>query len=174
MIVKNLIRQNLGAVAGYNAKAERARSGQLLYSNVASVTPADIEKEMGAVAALRPRVLQPGVHMVLALHPADAHKASDLLFMALVNEYRERMGLGMSQTVIWRHYDKPHPHIHGLFNRVTVDDTVVGMWNLKRKLEAFQRDMCQQHGLTELVPDDFEQVHPELGREVSAGMKCGF
>lgn len=173
MIVKNLIRQNLGGVAGYNAKAERAGHGQLLYSNVASTSASEIEQEMGAIAALRPRVLQPGVHMVMALHPSDALKVTDLMFMEMVDEYRRRVGLDMSQAVVWRHHDKPHPHIHGLFNRVAVTDEVVGMWNLKRKLDAFQADMCSRYGLKALQPKEFDGVHPELssGR---GGMKFGF
>lgn len=162
MLVKNMVRQNLGAVAGYNAKSVREGHGQLLFSNVASSAAKDIQREMGAIAALRPRVKQPGVHTVIAVHPDDAPRVSNLLLLEVVLEYRKRMNLEDAQTVVWRHTDKPHPHIHILFNRVTASNAVVSMWNVKRKVDAFARDMCQRFGLKQLLPDDFEALHPEL------------
>jgi Relaxase/Mobilisation nuclease domain len=164
MLVKNLVRQNLGAVAGYNAKTVSQGGGQLLFSNVASDSASDIEKEMGAIAALRPRVRQPGVHTVMAIHPDDESKVSNLMLLEMVTEYRKRMKLEEAQTVVWRHTDRPHPHLHILFNRVTAADAVVSMWNVKRKVDAFSRDMCQRYGLKTLLSEEFEQVHPELSR----------
>ena len=162
MIAKHFIRQNLGAVAGYNEKAIRNHGAIVLYSNVASQSAHEIERELDVWAATRPRVLQPGIHLVIALHPIDESLASDLLFLAILHEYRQRFGLTESQTVVWRHFDKPHPHIHCLMNRVTTDGGVVPMWNLRSKLKKFQIDMEKLHGLRGLEETDFKQIHPEL------------
>jgi Relaxase/Mobilisation nuclease domain len=164
MLVKNLVRKNIGAVAGYNSKSVRQGHGQLLYSNVASSAAKDIAQELGAIAALRPRVKQPGVHTVIAMHPDDAPKVANLMLLEIVLEYRRRMNLEDAQTVVWRHTDKPHPHIHILFNRVTPSDAVVSMWNVKRKVDAFSRDMCERFGLKPLLSDEFDAVHPELAQ----------
>jgi len=135
---------------------------------VASSAAKDIQREMGAIAALRPRVKHSGVHTVIAMHPDDAPKVSNLLFLEVVLEYRKRMNLEDAQTVVWRHTDQPHPHIHILFNRVTASNAVVSMWNVKRKVDAFARDMCQRYGLKPLRSDEFEALHPELrsGRDL--------
>jgi hypothetical protein len=162
VITKHFIRQNIGAVAGYNAKAIRDHDAIVLYSNVASKSAHEIERELDAWASTRPRVLQPGIHLVIALHPSDEPIASDLLFLAILQEYRQRFGLTESQTVVWRHFDKPHPHIHCLMNRVTTGGSVVPMWNLRSKLKKFQFDMEKLHGLQCLDETDFKQIHPEL------------
>lgn len=164
MLVKNLVRQNIGAVAGYNAKSIREGNGQLLFSNVASGSAKEIQREMGAIAALRPRVKKPGVHTVIAMHPDDAPKVTNLMLLEIVLEYRRRMNFADAQTVVWRHTDRPHPHMHILFNRVTASDAVVSMWNVKRKVDAFSRDMCERFGLKPLLSDEFDAVHPELAQ----------
>lgn len=164
MLVKNLVRQNLGAVVAYNSKTVGRADGQLLFSNVASISVSEIAKEMGAIAALRPRVKQPGVHTVIAMHPDDEPRVSNLMLLAMVSEYRRRMNLEHAQTVVWRHTDRPHPHIHILFNRVTVADAVISMWNVKRKVDAFAKDMCQRYGLKPLLSDEFDAAHPELAQ----------
>ena len=164
MLVKNLIRKSFGAVAGYNAKTARLGHCQLLFSNVASRSAKEIQREMGAIAALRPRVKQPVVHTVMAMHPKDEARVSNLMLLTMVLEYRRRMGLDDAQTVVWRHTDKPHPHIHILFNRVTASDAVVSMWNVKRKVDAFTRDMCERFELKPLLSDEFDAAHPELAQ----------
>ena len=162
MIAKHFIRQNIGAVAGYNAKAMRDHAAKVLYSNVASDQAHAIEQELDAWAATRPRVIQPGIHTVIALHPNDKSIATDLMFLQILEEYRQRLGLTESQTIAWRHFDKPHPHIHCLMNRVTTGGGVVAMWNLRSKLKKFQTDMDKLYGLTCLDETDFKQIHPEL------------
>lgn len=173
MMVKNLVRQHIAAVAGYNDKAVQAGCGEVIFSNVASRTASAIGREMDAIAALRPRVLKPGVHTVIALHPADGQRVSNRMWVEMVLEYRQRMGLEEGQVVVWRHTDKPHPHIHCLFNRVTVNDKVIGMWNMKRKLDAFASDMRRQYGLRGLLEQEFHDIHPELSQPKTRGVGFG-
>lgn len=162
MLVKNLIREHIGAVAGYNSKAVRKADGEVIQTNLASSSAHGIEQEMGAVAALRPRVIKPGVHSVIAMHPDDKEKVTNQMLVEIVKEFRQRMGLEQAQTVVWRHHDTAHPHVHCLLNRVTVDNKVVSMWNLKRKVQAFESDMCRKYGLRKLLEEEFDEVHPEL------------
>lgn len=162
MIVKNLIRDCTAAVVGYNIRTVREEGGHVIFSNLVSESASGIGREFGTISANRPRVKKPSVHMVMALHQDDEKKVDDWIFAELAHEYRRRLGLDLAQAIIWRHTDKPHPHIHCLINRVTLDDRVVSMWNLRRKVEAFTSEMCRRHGFRALDAAEFDDVHPEL------------
>ena len=69
-------------------------------------------------AGLSSRTKKPVAHFVLAFSPHDAPRIDNILLGQLANEYLQKMGYDDNQFVAFRHYDKEHPHIHIVVNRV--------------------------------------------------------
>lgn len=69
-------------------------------------------------AGLSSRTKKPVAHFVLAFSPHDAPRIDNTILGQLANEYLQKMGYDDNQFVAFRHYDKEHPHIHIVVNRV--------------------------------------------------------
>ena len=57
-------------------------------------------------------------HISLSFAPEDTPKLSDKLMADIAKEYLRRMSIVNTQYIISRHHDKPHPHVHIVYNRV--------------------------------------------------------
>ena len=64
-------------------------------------------------------------HLSLSFAPEDAPKLSNRLMADIANEYLRRMGIVNTQYIISRHHDKPHPHVHIVYNRVNNDGNAI-------------------------------------------------
>jgi hypothetical protein len=69
------------------------------------------------------RKMKPGLgqavgHITLNWSPNDKPKLSDELMVAVAHEYLLKMRIKDTQLLIVRHHDKPHPHLHIIYNRV--------------------------------------------------------
>ena len=69
-------------------------------------------------AELSSRTKKPVAHFVLAFSPHDTTQLTDKKLENIVLEYLRRMGYNNNQFVAFRHFDKEHPHIHIIVNRV--------------------------------------------------------
>jgi hypothetical protein len=168
MIAIPLLRSSFGKVAGYNEKNVRERDGVLIFSNVASTDPFQRERELNAVAARRPKVNKCAVHLIVALHPEDASRATPLRFVKWLLQIRQFLGFDHCQTVAWQHFDKKHPHIHMLMNRVPLDGPPISLWGKRRALNEFCSQLAEADGLRHASRREFEADHPhELNSEGS-------
>lgn len=57
-------------------------------------------------------------HISLSFAPEDTPKLSDGLMADIAKEYMRRMGIVNTQYAVFRHHDKPHAHVHIVYNRV--------------------------------------------------------
>lgn len=159
MIVMFKVGDGSGAGACYNTK-KVDDSAELLCATLAQTTdPFQIGREFDSISALRPRVLKPIVHLVIAISPRDHRKGSTVNFKFWLTQLQEVMGLEKSQVIAWQHLDRPHPHIHALINRVTADSKVISVWGLRQKIADYvqvQRNNFQLAGVTKReFLDDF-------------------
>ena len=69
-------------------------------------------------AGLSARTKKPVGHFILSFSPHDALRINDNLLGQIVNDYLKRMGYDDNQVVAFRHFDKEHPHVHIMVNRV--------------------------------------------------------
>lgn len=150
MIVLFKVGDGSGAGASYNTKKVED-SAELLCATLAQTTdPFQIGREFDSISALRPRVLKPIVHLVIAISPMDQNKGSTVNFKFWLTQLQKVMGLEKSQLIAWQHVDRPHPHIHALINRVTADSKVISVWGLHQKIENYvqvQRNNFQLAGV---------------------------
>lgn len=155
MIVLFKVGDGSGPGACYNTKKVGV-SAQLLCSTLAHTTdPFQIGREFDSISALRPRVLKPIVHLLIAISPTDHAKGSSVNFKFWLTQLQEVMGLEKSQLIAWQHLDRPHPHIHVLLNRVIAESSVVSVWGLRKKIDDFVAIQRQGYGLAGVKKKEF-------------------
>lgn len=77
-----------------------------------------ITKSFVAQTELNSRVSKPVGHISLDFSVQDKAKLNNELLLKIADDYLNKMGIVNTQFIIARHYDKEHPHIHIVFNRV--------------------------------------------------------
>lgn len=80
---------------------------------------------MASHAASNYHVHNPAKHLFITWSPEDAHRLTDSVMTEYCLEYLRRMGYTNTQTLIYRHLDKSHPHAHVVLNRVDYDSNVL-------------------------------------------------
>ena len=98
-------------------------------------------------AGLSCRTKKPVAHFVLAFSPHDAPRINNAILGQLVNDYLQRMGYDDNQFVAFRHYDKEHPHVHVIMNRVNFKGKCTKDSHEKDKNVKVCKDLTQKFGL---------------------------
>ena len=86
-------------------------------------------------------------HISLSFAPEDTPKLSDTLMAGMAKEYLRRMGIGNTQYVISRHHDKPHPHVHIVYNRVDNDGNAITGDQGFHKSARITQALTREYGL---------------------------
>lgn len=87
-------------------------------------------------------------HISLNFAPEDAPKLSAKLMADIAKEYLRRMGIVNTQYVMSRHRDKPHPHVHIVYNRVDNDGNAITGDQAFRKSARITQALTREYGLT--------------------------
>ena len=87
-------------------------------------------------------------HISLSFAPEDTPKLSDKLMADIAKEYLRRMGIVNTQYIISRHHDKPHPHVHIVYNRVDNDGNSISGDQNFRKSARITQELTREYGLT--------------------------
>ena len=87
-------------------------------------------------------------HISLSFAPEDTPKLSDKLMADIAKEYLRRMGIVNTQYIISRHHDKPHPHVHIVYNRVNNDGNAISGDQNFRKSARITQELTREYGLT--------------------------
>ncbi len=98
-------------------------------------------------AGLSSRTKKPVAHFVLAFSPHDAPNINNTMLEQLVNDYLKRMGYDDNQFVAFRHYDKEHPHVHVIVNRVNFKGKCTKDSHEKDKNIKVCKDLTREYGL---------------------------
>lgn len=97
---------------------------------------------------LNDRVKCPVGHHILSFSPDDTAKLNDEKMLEIANLYLRRMGIVNTQLMIVRHYDRKHPHVHIIFNRVNNDGKTISDKNDRWRAIKICRDLTMRNGLT--------------------------
>ena len=69
-------------------------------------------------ASMNPRISKMAGHISLNFSKHDKERLSNEMMTKIAIEYMTKMNIVNTQYLIGRHFDKEHPHIHILYNRV--------------------------------------------------------
>lgn len=86
-------------------------------------------------------------HISLNFAPEDTPKLSDRLMADIAKEYLRRMGIVNTQYVVFRHHDKPHAHVHIVYNRVDNDGNAISGDQGFRKSARITQALTREYGL---------------------------
>ncbi|CAN5494181.1 hypothetical protein BH09BAC6_BH09BAC6_34030 [soil metagenome] len=86
-------------------------------------------------------------HIALSWSPEDKDKLNDEKMVSIAKEYLQRMEIQDTQLLIVKHKDRPHPHIHIVYNRVDNDGkTIPDNFQRKRNIKI-SRELTLKHGM---------------------------
>ncbi|WP_167604558.1 relaxase/mobilization nuclease domain-containing protein [Maribellus sediminis] len=106
-----------------------------------------ITKSFVAQTELNSRVSKPVGHISLDFSVQDKAKLSSVFLLKIADDYLNRMGIIYTQFIIARHYDKEHPHIHIVFNRVNNQGKTISNKNDRYRSEKICKELTRKNDL---------------------------
>ncbi len=106
-----------------------------------------IIKSFVAQTELSSRVTKPVGHISLDFSVQDRAKLSNAFMLKVADDYMNRMGIVNTQFIIARHYDKEHPHIHIVFNRIDNQGKTISNKNDRYRSEKICKELTRKNDL---------------------------
>ena len=98
-------------------------------------------------ANLNTRVGKPVCHISLDFSAQDKDKMTNQLMVQITLDYMEQMGIKNTQYIIARHFDKEHPHLHLVYNRIGNDGKTITDSNDRIRSEKICKKLTEKYGL---------------------------
>ena len=98
-------------------------------------------------AGMNGRVSKPVGHISLDFSAHDKAKLTNKVMVKIAHDYMKRMGITDTQYIIARHFDREHPHIHLVFNRVDNNGKTISDSNDRYRSEKICKELTHKYGL---------------------------
>ena len=148
MIAKIIKGTNFSGVLSYMLNKCEGKVKVLQANGVRSSFPYDIAHDFNLQASMRPSVQKPVCHTILSFSAHDTERLTDDVMVKIANEYIEKMGYGDTQSLIVRHSDRQHPHLHICINRIGNKGKTISDCNEKYRSTKICRELTERYGLT--------------------------
>lgn len=148
MIAKIIKGTNFSGVVNYMLSKREDEAKVLQAIGVRSSLPNDIAHDFNLQASMRPIVQKPVSHTILSFSAHDTERLTDDVMVKIANEYIEKMGYGDTQSLIVRHSDRQHPHLHICINRIGNKGKTISDRNEKYRSTKICRELTERYGLT--------------------------
>ncbi|MCW0482275.1 relaxase/mobilization nuclease domain-containing protein [Gaoshiqia sediminis] len=93
------------------------------------------------------RIKKPVGHISLDFSAQDLGELSNSLMVKISQEYMNLMGISNTQYILCRHFDKEHPHVHLVFNRVDNEGKTISDRNDRYRSGKICKELTEKHGL---------------------------
>jgi hypothetical protein len=110
-------------------------------------SPDTIIQSFVSQAEMNPGLKNPVCHISLDFSAQERDKLNSELMVKISREYMKQMGISDTQYIIGRHYDKEHPHLHIVFNRVDNNGHTITDRNDRFRSEKICKELTQRHNL---------------------------
>ncbi|SJM19872.1 relaxase/mobilization nuclease domain-containing protein [Porphyromonas gingivalis] len=148
MIAKIIKGADFGGVIHYMLSKEKGKAMVLESNNIGFTDQNLCAHEFALQASMRPSVQKPVCHTILSFSVSDAERLPDDVMVKIANEYLARMGYGDTQSLIVRHSDRQHPHLHICINRIGNNGKTISDRNEKYRSTKICRELTEHYGLT--------------------------
>ena len=148
MIAKIIKGTNFSGVVSYMLSKREGQVKVLQTNGVRSSLPNDIAHDFNLQASMRPSVQKPVCHTILSFSTHDSERLTDATMVKIANEYLHKMGYGDTQSLIVRHSDRKHPHMHICINRIGNNGKTISDHNEKYRSTKICRELTERYGLT--------------------------
>ena len=118
-----------------------------------------IVRSFNTQAGLNPKVSKMVGHISLDFSEQDKDKLTNEKMIQIAKEYLSSMGITNTQCIIGRHFDKEHPHIHIVFNRVDNNGKTISDKNDRYRSEKICKELTEKHGLYFATGKENVKVH---------------
>ncbi|KAA6312155.1 hypothetical protein EZS27_036864, partial [termite gut metagenome] len=95
-------------------------------------------------SGMNPKVSKPVCHISLDFSAQDKEKLSNAKMVQIAKEYMVKMGMTDTQYIIGRHYDKEHPHIHIIINRIDNNGKTITDKNDRYRSEKICKELTEK------------------------------
>jgi hypothetical protein len=131
-----------------NYVLDKAKQTELLAAEgVRLKSRESIIRSFVAQSGMNPKVSKPVCHISLDFSAQDKEKLSNAKMVQIAKEYMNKMGMADTQYIIGRHYDKEHPHIHIIINRIDNNGRTITDKNDRYRSEKICKELTEKHGL---------------------------
>ena len=146
MIAKIVIGQGFKGVVNYIL--DKSKGTELLDSEgVRLKSPDTIIQSFVSQVEMNPMLKNTVGHISLDFSAQDCDKLDNELMIKISREYMKKMGITNTQYIIGRHYDKEHPHLHIVFNRVDNNGHTISDRNDRFRSEKICKELTQKNNL---------------------------
>ena len=129
MIAKIIQGTDFNGVINYMLNKPEDKAKVLAATGVRSTSANDIAHDFNLQASMRPNVQKVVCHTILSFSANDAERLTDAMMVKIADEYLEKMGYADTQSLIVRHSDRQHPHLHICINRIGNDGKTISNCN---------------------------------------------
>lgn len=148
MIAKIIQGTDFNGVINYMLNKPDDKAKVLAATGVRIASANDIAHDFNLQASMRPNVQKAVCHTILSFSANDAERLTDAIMVKIANEYLEKMGYADTQSLIVRHSDRQHPHLHICINRIGNDGKTITDRNEKYRSTKICRELTERYGLT--------------------------
>ena len=148
MIAKIIKGTNFSGVVSYMLSKREGQVKVLQANGVRSSLPNDIAHDFNLQASMRPSVQKAVCHTILSFSTHDSERLTDATMVKIANEYLHKMGYGDTQSLIVRHCDRKHPHLHICINRIGNNGKTISDRNEKYRSTKICRGLTERYDLT--------------------------
>lgn len=148
MIAKIIKGTNFNGVVNYMLSKREGKVKVLQAIGVHCSLPNDIAHDFNLQASMRPNVHKPVCHTILSFSAHDSERLTEATMVKIANEYLHEMGYGDTQSLIVRHSDRQHPHLHICINRIGNNGKTISDRNEKYRSTKICRELTERYGLT--------------------------
>ena len=148
MIAKIIQGTDFNGVINYMLNKHDDKTKVLAATGVRIASANDIAHDFNLQASMRPNVQKAVCHTILSFFANDAERLTDAMMVKIANEYLEKIGYADTQSLIVRHSDRQHPHLHICINRIGNDGKTISDRNEKYRSTKICRELTERYGLT--------------------------
>ena len=148
MIAKIVKGTNFRGVVNYMLSKREGEAKILQANGVRCSSSSDIAHDFNLQASMRPNVQKPVCHTILSFSAHDTKRLTDDMMVKIANEYLAKMGYADTQSLIVRHSDRQHPHLHICINRIGNDGKIISDRNEKYRSTKICRELTEHYSLT--------------------------
>lgn len=148
MIAKIIKGADFGGVINYMLSKQEGKAMVLASNNIGFTDQNLCAHEFTLQASMRPNVQKPVCHTILSFSASDAERLTDDVMVNIANEYLLKMGYGDTQSLVVRHSDRQHPHLHICINRIGNDGNTISDRNEKYRSTKICRELTERYDLT--------------------------
>jgi len=144
MIAKIVQARGFKGVIKYVLDKDRAK---LLYSEGVRTKDRDSVIRSFITQSRANPITKPVAHISLNFSTQDKTRLPDAAMAKIAIEYMQKMGYGNTQFIIVGHYDREHPHVHLVINRIDNDGKRISDKNEKFRSTKACKELTEKQGL---------------------------